>query len=166
MATEHVPGGAPPKKDNTLFWIILGGAGCLFLGGIPVIAIIAAIAIPNLIEARKNSNEAAAIGVLRTVTTAQVLYREGDKDKDGVLQYAPDLESLRRTQLIDAQTGSGMRQGYRFQIEQADGRRFSATAAPAAPGKSGDRWFFVDESGVVRWSTRAPATAQDAPLGR
>src|SRR5687767_15845594 len=84
---------------------------------IAIIAIIAAIAIPNLIEARKGANEAAAIGMLRTVTTAQALYREGDKDRDGVLQYAPDLESLRRTNLIDEQAGSGLKQGYRFRIE-------------------------------------------------
>ena len=40
---------------------------------IAIIAIIAAIAIPNLIEARKGSNEAAAIGALRTLTTAQAM---------------------------------------------------------------------------------------------
>ena len=54
---------------------------------IAIIAIIAAIAIPNLIEARKNGNETAAIGALKTIGTAQSLFREADKEADGNLDY-------------------------------------------------------------------------------
>src|SRR5207302_9904369 len=74
---------------------------------IAIIAIIAAIAIPNLIEARKGSNEAAAIGAMRTLVTAQSLYREGDKDKDGILNYSSTVGSLGTYNLVDNTLASG-----------------------------------------------------------
>ena len=57
---------------------------------IAIIAIIAAIAIPNLLDARKGANEAAAKSAMRTLFTVQNLFREGDKDGDGQLDYATD----------------------------------------------------------------------------
>jgi type IV pilus assembly protein PilA len=41
---------------------------------VAIIAIIAAIAIPNLLRSRMQSNESSAIGNLRTVIGAQVAY--------------------------------------------------------------------------------------------
>jgi hypothetical protein len=130
------------------------------------IAIIAALAIPNLIEARKGSNEAFAIGAMRTLTTAQALFREGDKDRDTVLDYAASLEELANAGLIDRVLASGTKQGYVFRIVKADEFTFQAEAFPATPGKSGDRSFFVDESGVIRWE-RAPLKAgpESRPIG-
>jgi prepilin-type N-terminal cleavage/methylation domain-containing protein len=138
---------------------------------IAIIAIIAAIAIPNLIEARKGSNEAAAIGALRTMTTAQALFREGDKDKDTVLNYATAVgpqgtaNTLSNTGLVDGVLGSGTKQGYLFKIVTADPFTWSAQASPASPGKSGDRYFFVDESGVIRFATNQPATSTNSAIG-
>jgi type IV pilus assembly protein PilA len=132
---------------------------------IAIIAIIAAIAIPNLIEARKGSNEAAAIGALRTLTTAQALFREGDKDKDTTLDYATSLTELESTKLIDGVLGKGQKQGYNFVVAGADQFTWSCTAGPASPGKSGDRYFFVDESGVIRFSTTTTAGTGDQAIG-
>jgi len=166
---EPAEGGPqPPAKSNALVWIILASllGGCLVVGAI--IAVVAAIAIPNLIDARKGSNEAASIGALRTLTTAQALYREGDKDKNGTLDYAASLEDLRRVGLIDGILGGGMKQGYRFEIVEGTEERWSATAVPLQPGKSGERSFFVDESGIIRSRAApdgAPATALDRALG-
>lgn len=154
-----------PAKSNAVVWIIVACA----LGGCCVFAaIIAAIAIPNLIDARKGSNEAASIGALRTLTTAQALYREGDKDKNGTLDYAASLEDLRRVGLIDGVLGGGTKQGYRFEIVEGTEERWSATAVPLQPGKSGDRSFFADESGIIRSRAApdgAPATVHDRALG-
>jgi prepilin-type N-terminal cleavage/methylation domain-containing protein len=138
---------------------------------IAIIAIIAAIAIPNLIEARKSSNESAAIGAMRTLTTAQSIFREGDKDKDGVLNYSTALgpqstaNTLSNVSLIDAVLGSGSKQGYSFKVIAADNFTWSCTASPQVPGKSGDRYFFVDESGVIRFSTSGNASTLNNPIG-
>ena len=121
---------------------------------VAVINIIAAIAIPNLIEARKGSNEAGAIGALRTLTTAQALFREGDKDGNGKLDYATSLQALAAAGLIDTALGSGTKQGYQFEINIPAGTSsetfWGGAATPRSPGKSGDRFFFVDETGVIR----------------
>jgi prepilin-type N-terminal cleavage/methylation domain-containing protein len=134
---------------------------------IAIIAIIAAIAIPNLIEARKGSNEAAAIGALRTLTTAQSIFREGDKDKNGVLDYATSLTQLNTSNLVDSVLSSGTKQGYVFSLPTSPDSRFqwSAQAVPANPGKSGDRSFFVDESGVIRFSTTTTVGSTSTPIG-
>ena len=133
---------------------------------IAIIAIIAAIAIPNLIEARKGSNEAAAIGALRTLNTAQSLFREGDKDHNGTLDYSSTLGLLQTSaNLIDSVLSSGTKQGYAFTITASTQFTWSATAGPLTPGKSGDRYFFIDESGVIRFSNTATATSTDTPIG-
>lgn len=53
-----------------------------------VAAVVAAIAMPNLIEARRSGNESAAIGGLRTISTSQSMFREQDK-ACGPLDFTP-----------------------------------------------------------------------------
>ena len=134
---------------------------------IAIIAIIAAIAIPNLIEARKGSNEGAAIGAMRTLVTAQSLFREGDKDDNSILDYATSIGSLGLYNLIDNTLGSGTKQGYVFSVIGASQYQWSATASPVVMGKTGDRQFFVDETGVIRFttSTSSAANALSTPVG-
>lgn len=64
--------------------------GYISLAFIPVILIIAAIAIPNLLRARMAANESAAAATLRTINTAQVSYSI-TYPKQG---YASDLARL------------------------------------------------------------------------
>lgn len=55
---------------------------------VAIIAIIAAIAIPNLIRSRMAANESAAIAACKEYAAAQDIYRRTDWDSDGVLEYA------------------------------------------------------------------------------
>jgi hypothetical protein len=129
-----------------------------------VLSVIQPIAIPNLIGARKGSNEAAAIGSLRTINTAQSLFREGDKDMNGILDYADSLSDLSETNLIDSTLGTGTKQGYLFAIASASQSAYTATACPVTQGVTGDRSFFVDQSGVIRFSLSCPAGPNDTPV--
>jgi len=57
---------------------------------IAIIAIIASIAIPNLLAARLSANETAAIATLRNITSAQAQYQQSgkaDTDNDGTGEY-------------------------------------------------------------------------------
>jgi prepilin-type N-terminal cleavage/methylation domain-containing protein len=57
---------------------------------VALIGILAAIAVPNLIAARIQANESAAIAVLRSVTTAQAQFQRSsfcDEDNDGAGEY-------------------------------------------------------------------------------
>lgn len=124
---------------------------------IAIIAIIAAIAIPNLIEARKHGNEAAAIGALKTTNSAETLFREGDKEQNGTLDYG-NIAQLSATTLIDGVLGSTKKQGYVFNIEPASGTSeflWFANANPAAPTSTGDRYFCTNHSGVIYYTAAA-----------
>jgi hypothetical protein len=57
---------------------------------VATILIVAAIAIPNLLRSKVAANEAAALGMTRTVNTAEIMYQE-TYPKRG---FAPDLASL------------------------------------------------------------------------
>ena len=127
---------------------------------IAIIAIIAAIAIPNLIEARKHGNEAAAIGALKTISTSQAIFREGDKDGNGLLDYGT-LGALSNSNLIADILGSGTKQGYFF---NANGSTTTpeflwyATANPSVPTTTGDRYFVTNQAGVIYYTTGATQT--------
>ena len=125
---------------------------------IAIIAIIAAIAIPNLIEARKNGNETAAIGALKTLSAAQSLFRESDKEQDGNLDYGTlaELASAGTSGLIDSVLGSGTKQGYLFQATYgATTSEFlwMSIATPALPGTTGDRYFCNNHEGVTYFTS-------------
>jgi prepilin-type N-terminal cleavage/methylation domain-containing protein len=62
---------------------------------VAIIAIIAAIAIPNLLSARLNANETAAIATLRNISSAQAQFQAGakaDMDNDGTGAFGSFLE--------------------------------------------------------------------------
>ena len=136
-----------------LIVVLIGGCGLFgFMG------VVAAIAIPNLIEARKHGNEAAAIGALKTMGTAQSLFREGDKEGDEVFDYA-SLRELSDANLIDGILGSGTKQGYVFTCDASPTTPeflWTATASPAVPETTGDRYFGTNQSGVIFYSLSGP----------
>ena len=126
---------------------------------IAIIAIIAAIALPNLKDARKAANEAAAIAMLRSVHSAQNVYREQDKDGNGTLDYAHNTVQLVNVGLLSAQTLSAPRvvsPGYSVGASTSPvltPTQFTwcMLALPDEPGDSGDRYFFITQRGVLRY---------------
>ena len=62
---------------------------------VAIIAIIAAIAIPNLLSARLNANETAAVATLRNISSAQAQFQataKGDADNDGTGEFGAFIE--------------------------------------------------------------------------
>ena len=117
-----------------------------------IIAIVAAIAIPNLVQSKAAANEATAISYIRSWTTAQELYHI----RHGV--YADADEQLMNEGLIDGR-GDADYHGYTFNLDNPSGSQYNwwGTATPESPGVTGSRWFYVDQSGVIRYSTSGPA---------
>jgi len=75
---------------------------------VAIIAIIAAIAIPNLLSARLNANETAAIATLRTISTAQAQFQQrakADVDNDGVGEFGFLRELSAATDVRDSADG-------------------------------------------------------------
>ncbi len=122
---------------------------------VAIIAIIAAIAIPNLLGAKKSANEASAISSLRTLSTVCEQYR----NRNGT--YPATLNALATQGYIDNVLGAGVKSGYQFGSQGGGGDgNLNATAdtwecyaEPSTPGTSGDRYFYIDQSGVLRSST-------------
>ncbi|HKR60985.1 MAG TPA: DUF4190 domain-containing protein [Pyrinomonadaceae bacterium] len=129
------------------------------------IGIIAAIAIPNLLAARRAANEGATISVLRRIHTAEATYQAtAGEGSFGTLEQLAD-ENLIAPDLAD-----GLHSGYRYQIELTSGADdepgFEVTSVPLSYPNSGRRSFFVNEVGVIRGadSHGSPATKYDPAL--
>ncbi|MFN0058288.1 MAG: type IV pilin protein [Planctomycetota bacterium] len=125
---------------------------------VAIIAIIAAIAIPSLLAARISGNEASAISSLRTLTTVNEQYRT----RFGT--YAANLAALQASGYIDNVLGGGAKSGYNFTGYAATATTWSVGADAAVQGRTGERGFFVDESGVIRFATGAGAAVTDSPV--
>lgn len=111
-----------------------------------IIAIIAAIAIPSLLQSRRAANEASAIQTLRTISSAQASYigTQGSNNNYGT------LNQLNAAGMLDETfTGAGFtKSGYAFAHSvTTTPDRYCADAIPQ--GSSGIRALGIDESGLI-----------------
>lgn len=140
---------------------------------VAIILIIAAIAIPNLVRSRMAANEASAVGSLRTINTASVNYSSTYEIgyPAALSDLAPSSSpSSTAADLVDEVLATGIKSGYAFSYTPgapAPGGQittYSITATPIAPGTSGQRGFFTDQSLVIRVNATGPASSTDLPL--
>jgi hypothetical protein len=162
--------------------LVLGYMG---IAVIPVVLIVAAIAIPNLLRARMAANEASAVGSLRTIVTAELVYQETYSNG-----FAPDLRAMDglgrgvtgcgHAQLIDSTLASGEKSGYEFTYvwvpQKPSGEAaakgctltgavsFEVNADPITRGTTGQRSYFTDQTGVIRFNVDGPATNDSPPI--
>ncbi|MBL7151601.1 MAG: prepilin-type N-terminal cleavage/methylation domain-containing protein [Candidatus Omnitrophica bacterium] len=114
---------------------------------VAIIALLAAIAIPNLLRARLQANESSAQAALKTIATAEVTYRTANATYGTlVLLGAP----LTGPAYIDAVLAGGTKSGYTFATVDIAAETFCGTAVPATANVTGVRSFCVTEDGVVR----------------
>ena len=120
---------------------------------VAIISLLAAIAIPNLLRARHNANEAASIAALRTISTACESFRSAQTPPS----YPANLAALSGAtpayidaSLAGATAAGTARQGYFYTYALVNANQFTCTASPAVSGTTGTRIFFVNESGVIR----------------
>jgi len=130
---------------------------------VAIIGIVAAIAVPNLLASRKASNEASAVSSVRTIITGQITYHQTIGNNR---EYAPNLSALyTNRQIVDAVLASGTKSGYTLSVTvPASLDTFTCDANPVTFRTSGDRHFFSDTSGVIRYNLTAPATLGDPPV--
>ena len=136
-----------------------------------IIGIIAAIAIPNLLAARRAANEGSSISSLRTLHGANVTYQS----TIGGGRFATTLGNLNanNVNLIDtvfasATNVANAKSGYFYTYVAVVGppATFTTVAAPSQPSgitATGTRSFFIDESGVIRFTTSVAGAAPANP---
>ena len=127
---------------------------------VAIIGIIAAIAVPNLMQSRAAANEASAISSVRSIVTAQMTYAA----TVGNGQFAPDLGTLSAADMIDEALGAGAKDGYNI-VMGGGGTVFTVNADPMTMDVTGRRGFFSDESAVIRFVVGGAAGPGSPPLG-
>jgi hypothetical protein len=115
----------------------------------------------GLLVHNKMGPESSAIGSLKTLNTAQTLFREGDKDNDGTLDYGTLME-LSDATLIDGVLGSGTKYLYRFEAGPSPLTSeflWFAVANPVDPEDEWtDRYFCTNHAGVIYYTTAGAFT--------
>lgn len=131
-----------------------------------IIGIIAAIAIPNLLAARRSANEGSAASSLRTVHGAQATYQatSGNGNYAGTSGTASTpaapvgFMSLNASNLIDPVLASASKSGYKFDMMNYDlvvGTNPASFAIVAEPQQA---------AGIVMTGTREFGIATDGVL--
>jgi type IV pilus assembly protein PilA len=142
---------------------------------VTIILIISAIAIPNLVRNKIQANETAAVGAMRALTESALLY---SNSYGGFPHALSDLgpaaggtaASSAGADLIDSVMASGIKSGYKFTYvagttdPAGNVLGYTITATPVAPGSSGQRSFFTDQSGTIRNTSSGTADAASTPI--
>jgi prepilin-type N-terminal cleavage/methylation domain-containing protein len=144
-----------------------------------VVSIILAIAIPNLLSAKRSANEASAVGSIRTINTGQISYSAAYPQVGFTLTLAnlggplggACVPSTTSGCFIGSDLSSGTKQGYTFALAANTGgvstpqNNYSVTANPSTPNQTGVRSFCSFEDTVIRYSTSAGLT-NPCPAGQ
>jgi type IV pilus assembly protein PilA len=141
---------------------------------ISVILIIAALAIPNFIQARMRANETAAAQSLRNIGTAEVVYATtygiGFTDSLAKLGGNGIVVDQNSAGLIDEVLASGKKSGftYTYKVLTTDPlghvTNYSINADPMSVGNTGTRHFYTDQTGVIRVNQSSSAGPNDTPI--
>jgi prepilin-type N-terminal cleavage/methylation domain-containing protein len=143
---------------------------------VAIILVIAAIAIPNFMRSRIAANESASVQNMRNIVTANVVYSStygiGYASSLGTLGPPPGsgAPTVANASLIDDILALGTKSGYTYTYTPGSPVNgivdsFILQASPVNPGITGNRYFFTDDSGVIRQNTSALATVSDVPIG-
>jgi type IV pilus assembly protein PilA len=143
---------------------------------VAIILIISAIAIPNLLKSRMSANEASTVSSLRTLNTAMITYWS----QCPTVGFPASLKDLGPSaasgcvggaNIVDNIIGvaNPVKSGYNFTyvpVAAAGGINgtYRLNADPITRGVTGQRSFYTDPSGVIRYNATAPATPADPPL--
>ena len=141
---------------------------------VAIILIIAAIAIPNLLRSKMAANEASAISSMRTINTSEVTYNSvygvgyTDMSKLGSPTSGTCVATVGQACLLDPVLTTGTKSGYTFDATAAAGvppSDYSAHGTPITVGSTGQRSFFTDTTGVIRFQpSGATAAVTDNPI--
>jgi len=129
-----------------------------------LVSIVAAIGIPVYTKFIQKARESSAVTYISKARKAQSVFRTGAQDN-----YSGDFEELETTGIIPPGAGSPSRvvQDYSFDLTagmNASGEPYwNMTAAPTSAYKP-SRWFYVDDTGVIRFEVDTAASAASPPL--
>jgi type IV pilus assembly protein PilA len=137
---------------------------------VAIMLIIASIAIPSLLNARRSTNEVSAVNSIRTINSAQISYNSaypatgfaGTLAALGGASCTPP--SSASACLLDSQVASGTKNGYSFTLTGVTGSpaaTYQVIGSPTVPNQTGVRYFCSFADGVVRAQISAITTCDN-----
>jgi type IV pilus assembly protein PilA len=125
---------------------------------VAIVGLLAAIAIPNYLNARQSGNQGSAVASLKVIHSAQSTHMASHNT------YASLNDLTTRQYIEDSALSSGYKSSYHFSILTADTTSYQATARPTNPIGGEWRHFFINESGVIRHALGTPANELSPPF--
>jgi type IV pilus assembly protein PilA len=149
---------------------------------VAIILIIAAIAIPNFMRSKMAANEASAVSSLRVINSGEITYASAYNS----VGYSLALSDLGGSAAVCAvgtgatQTGACLidnvlalassaptaKAGYYFLSAPVGnaGTAYTVQAPPSVPGVTGGRYFFTDQTNVIRYGLSSQPDPTSSPL--
>jgi prepilin-type N-terminal cleavage/methylation domain-containing protein len=143
---------------------------------VAIILIIAAIAIPNYLNARMAANEASAVQSIRTIQSGLSAYISTYPAVGFPAQLVhlgpgaavPCISSSTQACLIDSVLANGTKAGYVLTYVQDASSTpsigYTLNADPTLRGSTGHRSFYSDQPGVIRFNSAAAAAITDPAI--
>ena len=118
---------------------------------VAIIALLAAIAIPNLLRAKMTSNDALAKATLRAMSTAAESYGTANNgayptDETSLTGATPPFLNVG---YCDASTGAAGLAGYKYSCAGMTSTGYSFTATPVTINSTGSTTYTVSTGGVL-----------------
>ncbi len=161
-ASQNLPQSVAKRRIPIFVWVLVG-FGALFFLSLPLVLL---IAIPTIGSVKKHANEASAMQSIRAIQTAEMTYSVNYPTSGYVCSLASlggdssaGAPSATAAQLLKANLTSGFKDGYIFAITNCNKvnvsgadriTSYTVTAVPQRVGRSGNRGFCTDESGVIK----------------
>ena len=111
-----------------------------------IIAVLAAISIPNLLKTRMKANEAAAKAVVQTIAAAEISYHSEHNTFGSLGDLVGD--SYMKEVLV---SGKIIKGGYEFFVRDNNDNDFCATAKPETFNRTGELAFCITDNGAIKY---------------
>lgn len=125
-----------------------------------ILLILAVLVVPNILRTRINSNEIAAVSNLTSLGKAIQEYYMNNSYK-----YPQRLEDLMSPNssppYISNDFLDSSKSGYVYAYVYIDEDNFNVLVSPKSPGKTGVKYFYLDESGIIRQKEGGQAGGSD-----
>ncbi len=122
---------------------------------VAIIALLAAIAIPNVLRGRTTANESAAVANMRALMAGVEMFRAVNNVYPAAWQAdmytTPDPDyGPPSFDLALAGAAADTVQGYTYTYNRTAAQTFTLLTVPQALGTTGTRSFFANQTGIVR----------------
>ena len=129
-------------------WLLTAGAASAIL--------LFSVLMPHIERLKVDPRESSAAASLRTIFLKQEAYRSRHRCFANDLAHLPDFAPQTHDYVYTLQPT--------FSISTGCVSKYVATASPAVPGKSGRRYFTIDQDGIIHFELMHPVNSQSPVL--